>query len=65
MILVDSSVLIKALGGQFDPPKVQLFDRPIACTAIHHTAPMLHDDRDFDRIAQHVPELTIFDAPVA
>lgn len=31
----------------------------IALTAIHNEAALLHDDRDFDHIAQHVPELTL------
>jgi len=135
VILVDSSVLIHALGGRADRPKARLFeqviardipfaicpfvyqevlqgvaddltyrrvrsyletqeclwppaglagyeqaarlswtlrrqgvtvrstsDALIACTAIHHHAPLLHDDRDFDVMAEHVPDLTILPA---
>ena len=31
----------------------------IALTAIHHKAWLLHDDRDFDHMAAHLPELAI------
>jgi predicted nucleic acid-binding protein len=135
VILVDSSVLIKALGHQTDSPKVRLLDRAlaqeipvaicpyvyqevlqgvadevtyarvrryldtqeclwlpselatfeqaahlywnlrrqgvtirstidvlIALTAMRHHALLLHDDRDFDQMAAHLPELTILSA---
>ncbi|MCL2785281.1 MAG: PIN domain-containing protein [Propionibacteriaceae bacterium] len=135
MILVDTSVLIRVLGGRFDSPKAQLlnhlmshgtdiaicpyvyqeilqgveddatyrrvkeyldtqeclwlpqtletFDRAarifwdlrrsgvtvrstidvlIALTSIRHEVALLHDDRDFDHIAKHFPELMVVSA---
>jgi len=32
----------------------------IALTAIEHQVPLLHSDRDFDRIASHIGHLTIY-----
>ena len=35
-------------------------DCAIATLAIEHDVPLLHDDRDFDRMAQIVPKLKIY-----
>jgi predicted nucleic acid-binding protein len=39
-------------------PRGQI-DLVIAQTAIHHSLALLHNDRDFDVIARHTPELAI------
>ena len=35
-------------------------DMLIALTAIYHHVPLLHNDRDFDRIASHMKKLTVY-----
>jgi predicted nucleic acid-binding protein len=39
-------------------PRGQI-DLVVAQTAIHHSLALLHNDKDFDVIARHVPELKI------
>ena len=53
-----SARLYRTLGRQGVTVR-SMIDALIACTAIYHHAPLLHDDRDFDVMAEHVPELRI------
>jgi len=58
MILVDTSVFIDYFKGVTVRSSIDLL---VAQTAIHHRLFLLHNDRDFDRIAENLDALDIFD----